>query len=223
MTGKDFESEVLRINQRYNVEFIEAFGLCPYARPARLAGTSTCYVVDLCEPDIERGWECMAPQLRHASVEVIQFVFPRLALNSRAFQEFANAMSQRAQQAALTSRPEFVVASFHPELPYSRESSARLVPFFRRSPDLLLQFVRLSMLEALKERHPHGSVFFDGSARAWDMLLTARSKSVTDQITDDNFTKAQAGLFAEMQAVLDAITTDRCVSYSNYLKFENQR
>ena len=208
------EEEVLRINARYNAEFIEAFSLCPYARPARATGHSVREVLWLREPSPAEAVKATEKRLQDASVEVVQSIFPLLRVDAGTFQQFA--VDTANQMHPDRERPTFVIAAFHPELPYSAATPARLVPFFRRSPDPLLQFVRLSVLDALHGSRPRGTFFFDGPLTALPDLLASRPPSITDRITDDNHAAAMNGTFAAMQAVLENIAADRLRSYAPF-------
>ena len=207
------EEQVLRINGRYNAELIESHQLCPYARGARLAGSSVRRVVGVTEASVGAVLAVIGELEARPEVEVAQLIFPLLELGPGAFQDFATEVG-RANAARGPGRPVFVHAAFHPDLPYSAESGPRLVPFFRRSPDPLIQLVRLSVLDAIHASRPRGTMFFQGSPEEMAAVLRDRPESVTDLITRENHERAAAGGLAAMAAVLDDIATDRDASYA---------
>jgi hypothetical protein len=212
----DFEAEVLRINRRYNLEFVEAFALCPYAMPARKEGTSLSYVLWLQEPQEEQALHQLLPYLADPAVEVLQIIFPLLLVPATVFQRFVTRLGSCLDKATV-GKGKFVLASFHPELPYSCATAARLVPFFRRSPDPLVQVVRLAVLDAIHQHRPRGTLFFDGSAEALQRLLAEKKPSVTEHISSVNYEAALGGKLPRMEEVLRDIDADRAQAYAPYL------
>lgn len=217
-----FEREVLRINERFNHELVEAFAICPYAKGARHAGSSIRLVCPLEQPNIGALIEVIEGLERRegVEVEVAQVILPLLALDAPSFQEFASDVG-RANAARTKDRPVFVQAAFHPELPYSTETPHRLVPFFRRSPDPMIQFVRLSTLDALHEGRPRGTQFFDGTLADLQALLAPRKESVTDKITRENHAAAMAGALEKYEAIQASIRDDRARSYEPFLRADS--
>ena len=211
-----FEEEVLRINDRYNREVVEALHVCPFARGARLAGTSVRRVVLGATVTMEAMVAVIEALEREPEVEVAQVLFPRVALDARAFQEFASGLGPVNAARHAPSRPIFVHAAFHPALPYFTDTPPRLVPFFRRSPDPMIQLVRLATLDAVHESKPRGTQFFGGDPRAVLALLAERPESVTDRITRENHEAAMAGGLARVDAILADIAEDRRVSYARW-------
>lgn len=210
-----FVAEVLRIHARYNAEVIEGLDVCPYARPARNAGSSTRRVslateISAALDEIEAE---LAPE---RDVEVAQVVFPLVRLSA---QQMLHAASKHAEDrsARAKGRPIFVHAAFHPDLAYGVDTPSRLVPFFRRSPDPMIQLVRLEVLDDLHRSKPRGSQFFSGSADDLARLLAEpRVESVTDRITRENHERATAGQLARIEAIYADIARDRARAYAPF-------
>ncbi|MCU0685287.1 MAG: DUF1415 domain-containing protein [Polyangiaceae bacterium] len=211
-TRAAFERELLRLNDRYVVEFVEAFGLCPFARTAREKGASVRRVLWLDRPDAEAIVTMAETELvAIEGVEVAQVIFPQIGCGANEFQRLAAEVNRLHAERAAPKRPVFVLAPFHPEAPYSEAAGARMVPFFRRTPDPTLQFVRLSLLDHIHDQRPRGTRFFDGTPEAWQALgVEAPPLSVTEQITQSNFRLAvEKRKLAEMSAVLADIFAER--------------
>lgn len=141
-------ADALRLNDRYVLEVVEAFGVCPFARGARVAGRSAREV--LLQSTLDPA-PVLAAIERHEqgpeSVEVVQLILPDVVATPHAFDDFVAAV--RAARAARAHRPAFALAAFHPDLALDASSPDALVPFFRRTPDPTIQLVRVAVLEAL--------------------------------------------------------------------------
>lgn len=225
-----FEAEVLRINGRYNAEIIEALDLCPYAAPARVAGSSIRRVLWDATLSVEAVLRVTDELADAADLEVAQVIFPLVRVSAADMltfgQAFGEANAQRARDAYEAAagkrpnrRPTFVHAVFHPELPYKTDTPAQLVPFFRRSPDPFVQLVRLTVLDDIHSRRPRGTQFFDGSLEDLSRLLAEKPvKSVTELITDENHRLAtEEGALGRISSVFRDIVEDRDRSYAPFL------
>jgi hypothetical protein len=207
-----FERELLRLNDRYVSEFVEAFGLCPFARTARERGASARRVLWLERPDAEALVALAERELAAADgLEVSQVILPVLPCAPNEFQRLATEVNRLHAERSAPRRPLFVVAPFHPAASYSDANGSRLVPFFRRAPDPTLQFVRLAVLDHIHDQRPRGTRFFDGSLEAWEALRGEQPPpSVTEQITQSNYRAAvERGQLAKMRAVLADIFAER--------------
>jgi hypothetical protein len=212
-----FEQEVLRINDRFNLEIIEGNKICPYARGARQAGSSVREVCPIDEARVPAVIAVLEGLEARSEIEVAQVIFPLLPLDAGAFQEFASEVG-RANAGRTAGRPLFVQAAFHPELEYSTATPHRLVPFFRRSPDPMIQFVRLSVLDGLHEGRARGTMFFDGSMADLQAMLSTRKESVTERITRENHAAAVAGALQVLAGIQDEIRADRAQAYRRFLE-----
>jgi hypothetical protein len=212
-----FVAEVLRLHQRYTVEVVEKFDICPWARHARESGAWVREVL------LQRD-EALAPTL--AAIDRLEsdpkkpdvaiLIFPRLGLPPRRFDEMAGRLRQ-ADQDRHQGKPIFVSATFHPDYPISHASPAALVPFFRRSPDPSLQLIRLSVLE--EARGPaHGKFLFDFSTEKWAELMKRQQQpSVTDRITRDNHAMLAREGVARLEAIYAELAEDRARSYARFV------
>jgi hypothetical protein len=138
-------AEVRRITDRYLVEVVEAYDLCPWARSARLAGELTVDIV-WGTPSLD-AWEVAArAALAVPTTRVAMLVAPELAIDRDAFAGVRDAIAARIRDAG--------IADFHPGAPLDLASPARLVPFVRRSPDPMLQLVPLAILDQVRAAPP---------------------------------------------------------------------
>ena len=212
-----FVDEVLRINARYLDELIDAFSLCPYARPARAAGEIERRVLADEEPALADSLEAIAAVEHDARVQIALLIYPRLAIDFERFDAFVSEL-RGADQARRTGRAPFALAPFHPAAKYGTHTAAQHVMFFRRAPDPTIQLVRFSAIDAVKGHSREGGKFlFEWNARGWaELEKRVEKRGVSERIADDNFARAGAGGLARMQAVLDDIRADRARSYARF-------
>lgn len=134
-------AEVLRILDRYLLEVVERYDLCPWARAARLGGEVGVTIV-WGTPSLE-DWVAAAEELlARPVVRVAMVVAPELAAPPSELRAVRNQVITRLPQAG--------IADFHPEATLDLTTPARLVPFLRRSPDPLLQLVPLALLDSVR-------------------------------------------------------------------------
>jgi hypothetical protein len=196
-TGK--RAEVRRILDRYLVEVVEKYDLCPWARTARDNGELGVEIV-LGTPSLE-DWIVAAkralagPSTRVAIVVAPELVIDRIVLHT-----------VRDRVASATGAG---VAEFHPDASLDLATPARLVPFLRRSPDPMLQLVPLALLAAMK-----GSSQPDRACQA--KILgghVAARRDLGDVIAAANHTTVVAE-HAAIEATLAAIAADRRTAYA---------
>ena len=219
----DFSAEVLRINERYTVEVVEALGTCPFARPARHGGEVARAVV--LERDEARARRATLDELHrlagdHPEISIVLVIHPLMNLSPRAWDDWVQKLRE-GEDAGRGARAEFVAAPFHPGYPLDARTPERAVPFFRRSPDPLVQWVRLSVLDAVRGRH-HDTFHFDYSPSAWKELeRRLGTRSVTERITADNHALLDGGGASgigreEIERRYADIAADRARSYARF-------
>jgi hypothetical protein len=193
------QAEVLRLLDRYLVEVVEAYELCPWARPARLNGELAVSVL-FGEPSLAQWTAAAEALLARRGTLVAMVVAPEFTGGLRAIRDRVAA-----------AIPTAGVAHFHPDAPFDLTTPARLVPFLRRSPDPLLQLVPLALLDAVRAAPPTA-----GLANQAQMLggrAAAARGDLADRIAAENHARiaadptAIATRFAELAA-------DRARSYA---------
>jgi hypothetical protein len=206
--------EALRLHERYAMEIVEAFDICPWARRAREAGEWRRFVLPEPAPDIEPSLHAIRRlEADPAGVPVAILLYPRLALPPRRFDEFANRLRD-ADAAHHHGSPIYVSATFHPDYPLDHRTPASLVPWLRRSPDPSIQLIRLSVIDEARGGR-HGKFMFDFSPESWaELKRRTENPSVTDRITRDNHARVDRETPARLEAIYADILADRARAYA---------
>jgi hypothetical protein len=173
------EAALLR-NDRYLREFVEALGLCPYAKRCREEGKLHRRVLLGRSEALPAIAEVEA--LPEDEVEVALLIFPGEpgdgAAAARAFEEFCAELRPHLKS--------FYGVAFHPALPRDLLDAQRAVQFIRRSPDPTLQLVRSSTLTALRG-DAAGSRYLDPGKLSLEELLALQTPlSLSDRIAEAN-------------------------------------
>jgi hypothetical protein len=195
-------AEVRRLLDRYIVEIVEAYDLCPWARPARTGGEVTVDV--LWGAAGLADWTAAAERaLAAPATRVAMIVAPELAATPRELRAVRDEVAARIPAAG--------VADFHPDAELDLATPARLVPYLRRSPDPLLQLVPLALLDSVRGQPPAA----DRAAQAKMLRGVAPPLrgDVADSIAATNHARVAANRDA-VAAVFDDIAADRRRSYA---------
>lgn len=170
------EEETRRLYERYQTEVVEAFGLCPWARTARISGNTALLV--------KRGQQT-APSLLHAleeaqqsTSEIVLLLLPEYMESRLEFERLTAELIRLDALRYQLRSPPFALAAFHPAADdrpdATRPSQAeRLIPFLRRTPDATLQLVRLTALERVRKGESEGTQFVDPAQLDLTKLLTS--------------------------------------------------
>ena len=214
-TSSEFVDEVLRINDRYVHEVVEAFDICPYARGARTGGAVERQVLLDEKPDLAATL-CAIDAVDGKSM-IALLLFPRVESDASTFDRFVGEL-RAADSARHDGRAPFAMAMFHPDAPYGTDSPARLVLFFRRTPDPTIQLVRFSALDAVKGTAPSGGkILFDWTPRGFAELdRRANELPVSERIARDNFALIARDTPVRLQRIYDDIRADRTRSYARF-------
>lgn len=195
-------AEVVRVLERYLVEVVERYGLCPWARAAREQGELAVGIL-WGTPEIEAWIDEANRLLAWPATRVAMVVAPELAIAREALGAVRDAVASRIASAG--------VAEFHPSAALDLGSPPRLVPFLRRAPDPLLQLVPLALIDAVRARPPVIDL-----ARQASLLGGhggAPPRDAAARIAAENHATV-ARAHAEICAVLDDITADRRAAYA---------
>ncbi len=194
--------EVLRILERYLVEVVERYELCPWARAARLGGELATSVL-WAAPGDDDWVAAAAALLARPGTRVAMVVAPELAISPAGLRAVRDRVAARLPAAG--------VADFHPDAVLELATPARLVPFLRRAPDPLLQLVPLALLDAVRAAPPAA----DRARQA--QLLGGRGEppraGAAERIAAANHATVSRHA-AELAAVLDEIAADRAAAYA---------
>lgn len=196
------DAEVRRILDRYIIEIVERFDLCPWARSARTNGEVTVEVL-FGSPTTEAFIAASRAALALPTTRIAMIVAPELTPTSRDLRAIRDEVGQ--------ALPGVGVADFHPHAPLDLGTPARLVPFLRRSPDPLIQLVPLSLLASVR-----------GSPAVIDReeqlaIIAGTSKGPRRDVADDIAATNHGRMLVDQTAIvaaLDAISADRAASYT---------
>jgi hypothetical protein len=210
---EDWVREAERLHQRYLIEVVEAFGLCPWAQRARLAGRTRVSI--LLQPD-ERALVASMGILErwaHEQTEIGFLVFPRLPLGRHEFDRFvARLRSVDAERHGLGGAP-FAMATFHPDAEPDLDEAERLVPFLRRTPDACVQAVSTVALERVRRGGLGGTQFVDIASIDTKLSDPPATEPLRDRIARTNLDTVRRAGVESLSARFDAIRRDRVRTY----------
>jgi hypothetical protein len=204
------EVETRRLNERYVVEIVERFGLCPWADRARREGRVETLVFDQTDPGLfDPTLDAMHALAPRTACDVALFIYPQIGLNRLDFEHFARKL--RALDAARHAPGQipFAMAAFHPNASPVLADPDRLVPFLRRTPDPTLQLVRESTLSRLRG-DVHGTSFYGPAVFVRNATSQpAPEPDVRERIAQANFDTVSRVGVETLEAVFDDILRDR--------------
>lgn len=206
--------EATRLHQRYMLEIVEHYGLCPWATRARVGDHLR---VEVClQPDDTSLEPALAGLERwrvDSAMEVGFLLFPRLPLPRSDFDRFVGAIrTAESGRHELGSAP-FAMVGFHPEAAPVLDDAERLIPFLRRTPDPCIQVVRIDVLDRVRGTVPEGTQFVDLA-----LLEAAAAKppelSVRERVGRTNLQTLRRIGVDEVRDRMDAIRLDRHTTYA---------
>lgn len=204
-------AEAERLHLRYQLEIVEALGLCPWAERSRLDATSRVRVLLQTDTRVDATLDAIDALIADPQAEVAFLIYPRLAIGSVEFARFVAGV----QQADVPRHPlgglPFMFAAFHPEVPLDASGADRLVPFLRRTPDPTIQLLRSSVLERVRNGRPQGTQFFD--AKMLDAEPPKAPRRLADQVAHTNLATVDRIGVPELTRRYDAIMEDRKRTY----------
>jgi hypothetical protein len=210
--------EAVRLHHRYQVEIVEACGLCPWAERARVGGSFRARV--LLQTDA-RGTDASVEAIEQLATDpradVAVLIFPRLLLGRVAFERFVGDVREADAARHPLGRIPFVFAAFHPEAPPDTSDAERLIPFLRRTPDPTIQLLRTELLDRVRSATPQGTQFVD--IRALDALgvdLADSPVPLRQRIARTNLATVERMGVSEMARRMDAIVEDRRRTYGAF-------
>lgn len=199
-------AEVHRLLDRYLVEVVEAWSLCPWAYNARTRGELHVEIHWGAVGDLTAASELARRGLAAPGARVVMILFPELAGGVRAIEALRNGIALRL--------PEAGVAAFGPHGAADLSSPAKLVPLLRRSPDPMLQLVPFTILDELRQQ----SQPVEPPARNAQALALAGhgappAPSMIDGIARRNHAVVALDSAAQLQRTIEDIAKDRAASY----------
>jgi hypothetical protein len=193
-------AEARRILERYLVEVVERYELCPWARLAR-RNHEIGFEILLGAPKLADFIVAARRAFASPTNRIAMLVAPELAIAPAAFRALRDAL--------VPQLPEAGIADFHPEAPLDLATPARLVPWLRRSPDPMMQVVPLALLDAVRTRRVP-----DRKQQARILATKAQLPRDPDvQIAAANHATASTH-HAAIEATFAAIAADRAEAYA---------
>ena len=213
-------AEARRVYHRYVTEVVEAFGLCPWARRARMAGKVRLEVMLQIHPAPRDLVPCLDSIAADSNTDIGVLLFPRVGLDRHQFRRFVGRLREYDADRYPPGRAPLLMADFHPHAEPDMNSPERLVSFIRRTPDPTVQLLRSSVVHAARNHPDHGTVAHSGAilaslARASGCAgRAADHKPLHQQVAEENHaTIARFGV-DQLRAILDDIRRDRDRSYA---------
>jgi hypothetical protein len=205
--------EALRIYRRYQLEFIEALNLCPWAERARLDGHVSETVLLDCNDFVNDTLAAMDDFAARPAVEIGLVIFAGLRCSRAQFEQWVAATVEADRQRHTLTSPAFALAAFHPDAEPVTSHAERLIPFLRRSPDPTVQLVRTSSLERVREGSVEGTSFVDPASLDFSMPPPKRQRPLRERIAGANLKTIERVGLEQAEALLQDIFADRDRSY----------
>lgn len=210
--------EALRVYERYAVEVVEAFQLCPWARRARLDGHVRTDVLVQAAPDAATILDQLDDIFRDPRIEVGLILLPRVTWDRHGFRRFVEEVraghAARHAAAGTLGPPSLAMAAFHPRAPIDLGTAARLVTFLRRTPDPTIQIVRQTSLAAVRGPETSGSMYCAPGTVLDLAALAAQPRPMADRVAESNLATVQRTGAERIEAILDDIGADRDRAYA---------
>jgi hypothetical protein len=215
VTADRLSLEAVRLYRRYQLEIVEACGLCPWAERARLDDRFRVRVLPQVHPQgTEPSLAAIDALIADNRADVAVLVYPRLNLSRPEFERFvAEVRDADAARHPLGCIP-FVFAAFHPEAPPDATDAERLIPFLRRTPDPTIQLLRSQVLDRVRSATPQGTQFVD--MKMFDALAldgTDAPVPLRQRIARLNLATVQGMGVEELTRRIEAIAEDRRGTY----------
>lgn len=213
-TRQQWTAEALRIYRRYQLEFVEALNLCPWAERARLDGHVAERVLLQPTDLVSASLQVIDELTPLEDIEIGLIIFAGYRCTRAAFERQVASMIDADRDRSTLTSPAFACAAFHPDATAVTSHAERLVPFLRRSPDPTIQLVRVSALERVRKGFSEGTHFFDPMQINLKQPPPKRELPLRERIAKANLqTIEQVGL-ERAEQILQSIYEDRDASYA---------
>lgn len=162
-----FTAETLRLYQRYQVEVVERYNLCPWAKSARTSANAVPLVFEYATTPLLNALD----EAIRLEVDIALLIFPDYQGSHTAFEQVVAELIRQDSKRCELSSPVYAMAAFHPEASIRTSQASDLIPYLRSTPDPTIQLVRLSALERARKNEPVGTQFVDPSQLDLTALL----------------------------------------------------
>jgi hypothetical protein len=207
--------EAVRLYRRYQLEIVEACGLCPWAQRARLDDRFRIRVVPQAEPrGTEPSLAAIDALIADPRADVAVLIYPHFHLGRLEFERFVSGVRDAdAPRHPLGCIP-FVFAAFHPDAQPDTSDAERLIPFLRRTPDPTVQLLRSEVLDRVRSSTPQGTQFMDlRMLEELDASGVGEQVSLRQRIARTNLATVKDLGLEEVTRRIEAIAEDRRSTY----------
>lgn len=188
--------------ERYLVEVVERYDLCPWAKGAREGGEVAVEVV--WDTPSDDTWTAVAEELlARPATRVAMVIAPQSTLSLAELHTLRGRIAARITHAG--------IAEFHPAATLDLASPARAVPFVRRSPDPLIQLVPLSLLEQVRGAPP--TAMLAHQAQMLGGVAAPLRRDAADRIAALNHARL-LDVHEELSRTYESIAADRAAAYA---------
>jgi hypothetical protein len=213
--AEELEREALRVYERYVIEVVEAYDLCPWAASARRDGHVRELVILRENSAVPRkSAAAIASLVDDPVIEVALLIYPDLELGRLEFDGFVRALRDLDAERHEIGAIPFAMAAFHPDAAPDLREAERLIPFLRRTPDPTVQLLRRTALDRVRGKSPQGTEFVDIHLLAPEALQKSEPPSLRKRIAQTNLETVEAVGIRELEAIFTDIRRDRCESYA---------
>jgi hypothetical protein len=213
--------EVRRILDRYLIEVVEQFGLCPWARAARENGEVAIDIIVGSAKTARRGHYgddglAAATEQRAlaAGAALLALSTTKIGIVVVVDAQCDRIALRELRTKATAAQKIAGVADFHPDAEPDFATPARLVSFIRRAPDPFLQFVPFAVIDGVRGGVQTVDLAAQIALLANKGNVAAPRQDIGDVIAARNHERLAPDRGAEMLAVLDDINADRERSYA---------
>ncbi len=215
--NRTLEREVLRINERYLKEVVEAWGFCPWASSVQDGKglERRVFFGNDAEALTRVAAACVETLAADDAVSIGLLIFPEFTTDRLSFRRFVSSLESEHATHHERGAVPLAMAGFHPEAQADTSAPERLVPFVRRSPDPTIQLVRRSVMEDVRATRNEGSVFADSLEAFLPLMGTAPKPSVSEGIAKANLRTLQRRGVAALEEILRDIQSDRARAYAS--------
>jgi hypothetical protein len=150
------------------------------------------------------------------AVHIGLLIFPRLDMGRAEFEHLLAAAREEEARRSGGEGTVMALAAFHPEADPDLSTSARLVPFLRRSPDPTIQLVRMNVLEHVRRGSEHGTAFVDMRNLNVSVVLASGppERPLHERVADANLELVKDEGIEAIEALFEDIRRDRERAYA---------
>lgn len=212
------QQKVLDDTAAWQIQLVEAFGICPFARQCREEGRLWRQVVTAPDGRLDVALtEAIAalhhtPGPRDRPWEVALLLCPTGDEDAITFERLVRQTADRAeaQVRAAGIEPQFHVVAFHPAMHFAADDPQKLLGFWRRSPWPTAQLVHVATLNRLRDvRPPVRYVDPDDLAAVQALLGQSFSGDLADRITLTNWRTYHGNTAALLQKSAQLLASAR--------------